>query len=141
MTGIGEATWIGVLDLDGEGAVTGIRSEHPLTSYARARVLVRLHHAPVGYVEVPARPELTLTQRVRTAAAATLAEPLQRHTGWDEARRAAGDSFTWPAVAACPDRFPDPSKEGLTVVICTRDRPESLRDCLQALAVSSHHRL
>jgi GT2 family glycosyltransferase len=76
-------------------------------------------------VNVPTEPPHTLAARTREAAAARLAEPVLAHLRSDDAARI-------NAGLACPLRFPGRG-EGLSVIICTRNRPASLRDCLQAL--------
>ena len=48
-TGSAPSTWCAELELAGGSAVTGVR---PYTGQSRARVLLRLHGDPVGYVDV-----------------------------------------------------------------------------------------
>ena len=82
--GQSEPIWVGLLDLDRDEAVTQIsgpvRPDHSL-----ARVLVRMHGAPIGYVHVPIRPASTLTARARSSAREWLADALTRHGQLDSA--------------------------------------------------------
>ena len=120
--------WVGQLDLDGSQPVAGVAG--PLSDrHSEARILIRLHRAPLGYVTVPAAPEGTLTERVRAAAQVELAESVQQHAQWDSSD-GGGD---WTAQAACPRRFADLQHPGVTVVICTRDRTPGLEGCLRTL--------
>ncbi|MGY1709475.1 glycosyltransferase family 2 protein [Geodermatophilus sp. SYSU D00758] len=132
------AIWCGELELSG-GAVTGVR---PYAGQPRARVLARLHGDPVGYVELPAAgagpdpaevTRLATTRhadRVRTHLAA---EGGTHQSGW-----APGDPLPAPAEG-CPARFESGTE--VTVVVCTRDRGEALRDCLDRLAALTHPHL
>jgi GT2 family glycosyltransferase len=128
----GDAIWVGCFDLDGAGPIAGPTG--PVRStYSRARVMVRLHKAPLGYIHVPVEPENTLVSRVRAAAATTLAEPLRRHLDRDRFFDGLANSGDWTANVACPRHFPASGGSGLSIVICTRNRAESLRVCLRAL--------
>jgi glycosyltransferase involved in cell wall biosynthesis len=124
--------WVGLLDLDDAGPVVGV-SGPVCVGYQHARVLIRTHQAPLGYVSIPATPVETLTARARTAAEATLASALRRHVHSDTSAEELGTSCEWTAQAACPRRFPARSSAGVTIVVCTRDRTEGLRECLHKL--------
>lgn len=128
----GGSIWIGQLDLDHDAAVLPVTAAvHD--DYEIARVLVRLHQAPVGYIHVPMHPEQTLSARARAAAEAELAGPLQVHKDRDSAGAENAGQDDWDIRVQCPQRFPADSGAGISVVVCTRDRAESLRDCLHAL--------
>jgi GT2 family glycosyltransferase len=126
------ATWVGLLDLDESSSVMGasgpVRADH-----RQARVLVRVHRAPLGHVGVPILPMETLTERIRTAAAHTLAEALARHDQCDRRGHGAVDPGEWADRMACPRSFPSAGRSGLSIVVCTRDRTEKLGECLRAL--------
>ena len=129
--------WVGILDLDGDGPVTGISG--PLRNgHSQARVLVRMHGAPLGFVLIPTRPAHTLTARVQSVAGTTLAEALRRHAEWDSSAADADGSAGWVARVACQRHFPAPTGTGITVVICTRDRAELLQKCLRAVRQVSY---
>jgi len=124
--------WVGMLDLDGDSAVVGV-SGPMRPDHCQARVLIRIHQAPVGLVWVSTLPQETLTARVRMEAKTTLADALYRHAERDTSAKEPNSAKTWAAQVACPRYFPTRSGEGVTVVICTKDRAESLRDCLRTL--------
>jgi GT2 family glycosyltransferase len=126
------ATWVGVLDFDENEPVAGVRG--PLqVHHAQTRVLVRVHRAPLGYVQVPRWPEETLTERIRAASEATLAGALRHHRELEESASTGDGDASWVARVVCPRLFPVRGSTGLTVVVCTRDRPANLRNCLRAL--------
>jgi glycosyltransferase involved in cell wall biosynthesis len=123
--------WIGLLDIDKNDPVAALNGP-PRADQRDARILVRLHHAPVGYVRVALRPESTLAERVRVAAQENLMAALARHESADSALRR-GATADWHAQVACPRRFPCSGGAGISVVICTRNRPDRLRECLRSL--------
>jgi GT2 family glycosyltransferase len=120
--------WVGQLDLDGGGPVAVVSV--PLAQHhGEARVLVRKHGAPLGYVTVPAQPEATLTERARAAAGEELAAAVRQHDQWDVTGDPGLDG--WAAQVACPQRFAGLEHPGVTVVICTRDRTAGLEAVLR----------
>ena len=115
-----------------------------LNGYTAARCLVRLHGVPVGSLDLaidadPADANPCAAQAVRAAALEQLAWPLLRQhliqfvSGAPKpgrwrlpdvfAARPAGKE-AWPCTAALPS---------MTVAVCTRDRPEDLARCLEAI--------
>ena len=126
------AIWVGMLDMDDGGPVVGVSGPVPV-GHRQARVLIRMHRAPLGHVCVPTLPAETLTARVRTAAETTLAEALRRHARWDDSTGEPGGSREWTAQAACPRHFPTRNGAGVTIIVCTRDRTKGLRECLRTL--------
>jgi GT2 family glycosyltransferase len=130
--------WVGSLELDGNGGLTGLNG--PVrTGQARARVLICLHGAPLGFVTVPTSPEESLTSRIQMAAKTTLGEALHRHYELDAAATGPPDGATWAARVACPRRFPARDGAGVSIIVCTRDRDQSLDACLRALRRVSYH--
>jgi GT2 family glycosyltransferase len=123
-------TWTGLLDLDQTGPVVRVggpvRPDHVL-----ARVLVRMHGAPLGFVSVAPQPEETLEERARAAAAAELPAGLEEHARC--ADEPAAGSLGWKARTACPSRFPAGEGTGVTIAIPTRNRTELLRGCLSKI--------
>jgi GT2 family glycosyltransferase len=136
--GVGDGIWAATMELSSADSVTAMSGE-PASAYEFARILVRLHDAPLGYVTVPLEPLQTLAPRVRVAAGAELAGP-QRHHESCRSDPAPPDS-EWLARVACPRVFEGLPRLGLTVVICTRDRPARLRECLQAVLQARHEPL
>jgi GT2 family glycosyltransferase len=124
--------WVGVLDLDESEAVAAVNGAIRADQHD-ARILVRLHRAPLGYVTVHVSPVKTLSDRARAAAEATLADELHRHRLLDDATQAGDVSGAWDAHVTCPRHFVPPDGTGISVIICTRDRPSRLRECLNSL--------
>jgi GT2 family glycosyltransferase len=124
--------WVGLLELDTNEPVTGMAGA-VLERHKEARVLVRVHKAPLGYVVVPAHPEETLTERIRDAAKTTLAVPLRRHLDLDKSSKALKKESDWAAQVNCPNNYALNATTGVTVIVCTRDRTETLRKSLSAL--------
>ena len=124
--------WVGLLDLDDPRPVTGVSG--PLSDrHGQARILVRMHGAPIGYVSVSATPEETLTARARTAAETILAEPLRRHAQCDDQSLDPSNSKQWAGRVACPRQFATRDGFGVTVVICSRDRTPGLGESLRTI--------
>jgi glycosyltransferase involved in cell wall biosynthesis len=138
VTGLGAAIWVGVLDLDDSTTVAAlsgaVRAEH-----GQARILIRMHGAPLGYVTVPVRPEQTLTERTAAAAQTVLAVPLREHARENDAGLDSGDA-DWAALVACPRRFA-PDHAGISVIICSRDRAAGLARCLGTVQRCSYQPL
>lgn len=136
----GTGIWVGQLDLDDSEPVRGVSG--PLSDgHGMARVLIRLHHAPIGYVQLPAAPAESLTARAASLAEKMLAEPLRAHEGLDKAALNAQTSAGWMAEVCCPHHFATSGGAGVTVIICTRDRTEGLRECLRSIQQTSYEPL
>jgi GT2 family glycosyltransferase len=91
-----------------------------------------MHQAPLGQVDVPLQPYETFTSRVRAAAELTMADQLRGHAHCRPAPEDPNLWSDWKKSITCPCRFPARGP-GISVVVCTRDRPEQLRACLTAL--------
>jgi GT2 family glycosyltransferase len=130
-------TWVGMLDLETDGLIASLGS--PISdSQNAARVLIRWHHSPLGYVDLPVEPRATLTQRVRDTALNTFADALDRHVNRDSQSRSSSAVQDWAGQLCCPQRFPEHGELGLSIVVCTRNRPAMLRECLGALVESKY---
>ncbi len=128
--------WVGELEVGADGAVTPVSG--PVRSgYATARVLIRLHGAPIGNVHLPLHPADSLTARARQSAETDLAEPLRRHRDRDAAAPGTGPE-AWQAGVGCPGRYQPGGPEGVSVIICSRDRPAGLLECLRTLQQISY---
>ena len=124
--------WVGLLDLDDSEPICGVSG--PLSDrHGTARVLIRMHHAPIGYVQLPTAPAETLTARATILAESTLAEPLRIHEEVDKAALNAQNSAGWMAAVSCPQRFATSGGAGVTVIVCTRDRSKGLDECLRSI--------
>jgi GT2 family glycosyltransferase len=128
--------WVSLLDLDQDGPAefAGLAS----ADYTEARFLVRIHGAPIGQVSVPAEPKNSLAARARAAAGAELAGMLRLHSAWDREFDEKAGLASWAARLACPTRSALKSGAGISVVVCSRNRPAPLRDCLTALLQVSY---
>ncbi|WP_340291794.1 glycosyltransferase, partial [Aquipuribacter hungaricus] len=123
-----QRVWCGQLDL-AEG--TGPATVTVPGRFTAARVLVRVHGEPVGYV--------TSGARVLDAAACRELLAPQDRRRLEEHLAAEGLPVAGPVPAAgsrCPmvlTAFPP-----VTVVVCTRDRPELVRSCLRHLTALTY---
>jgi GT2 family glycosyltransferase len=124
--------WVGLLDLDDSESVRGVSG--PLGDrHDMARVLVRMHHAPIGYVQLAVAPADSLTARATSLAERTLAERIRRHEELDKQAQDTQKSAGWLAAVSCPHQFATSGGAGVTVIICTRDRTKGLRESLQSI--------
>jgi glycosyltransferase involved in cell wall biosynthesis len=128
-------TWCGELELAAAPAITGV---HPYGGQPRARVLVRLHGDPVGYVDVPVAGAGPYAAEAARAGRDRHAAAIAAHLGSEGVDWAPGDEVPPPA-AGCPG-LATPDTE-VTVVVCTRDGGEALAGCLERLAALTHPHL
>ncbi len=106
--------------------------------YSAVRLLVRLHHQPLGFVTVPLADERLDAARLAERVWAELREELDTHLLED----GLGPVASIPVLGLGAERRPrclqaptdGPGAPLVTVVVCTRDRPRSLARCLGALA-------
>jgi GT2 family glycosyltransferase len=126
------SVWVASLELTGDAGLAGPDGPAP-AGQGQARVLVRLHGAPLGFVNVPVTPVETLTLRVRAAAERTLADAVRRHEDLHARSAEVADEACWTARVACPSNFTARGDAGISIVICTRDRTKSLEECLSAV--------
>lgn len=134
------SVWVAALELDGDREPVVLNGSAP-SHQGEARVLIRLHGAPLGFVAVPVVPADTLMLRARAAAESTFADAVRRHKELDARSADVGDDGRWVATVACPRQFPVQGLAGMSIVICTRDRTENLRECLRAVREVSYHPL
>jgi GT2 family glycosyltransferase len=130
--------WVGLLDLDESDpvALTGPAR----AGYAEARILTRVHRAPIGYVQIAMQPEGTLAQRARAAADEQLADSVQLHLRRDSESEKMADLADWVARVTCPQAsaLDVGAGAGVSIIVCTRGRPAILRECLEALQKVSY---
>lgn len=132
------ATWCGQLELSG-ARPTHLDVPGPLT-YADARILVRVHGEPVGYVTVPVRERRV---NVREALEGLAAEAVARARGHLRAEglddgTPLAEPLPGPVASCAQPPAPQPL---VSVVVCTRDRPDQLRSCLAGLRVLTYPNL
>jgi GT2 family glycosyltransferase len=132
--------WAAVLDFEQSGSVIGVSGKLQ-PDHQQARILVRMHRAPLGYVNIPAQPHETLTSRARTAAELTFADAFKFHTQCESTIDNLQFPTDWKQSMFCPRNFYVNNSAGITVVVCTRDRTEQLRKSLTALRRVSYEPL
>ena len=111
-----------VLDIDLERIPEEITG---LSAYGRAVVLVRVRGRPVAQVAVPVTGGRLRRLELRDALVKVAAWPLWRQ--WID------DVLEWDERALA-----NPTLAAATVAICTRDRTDDLRRCLEALGRLAH---
>ncbi|PWW21801.1 GT2 family glycosyltransferase [Geodermatophilus normandii] len=119
------ALWCAALELAGEPALD---APLPFAGQPRARVLVRLHGEPLGYLTAPVPAGGPDVPALAAEAADRFATEIAAHL--------AAEGIVAPATEpgpGCPTR-PVAGDELVSVVVCTRDRPEILAACLDRLA-------
>lgn len=127
------AIWVGMLDLDGDAKVAEVAGLLGPT-YTEARILIRVHGAPLGHVQIGTAPADTLAERARATAEKSLAKTLAVHNYWDSHPEQANGRRAEVPWASCPRSFPESNGTGVTVAVCTRDRTADLVNyCLPAL--------
>jgi GT2 family glycosyltransferase len=94
-----------------------------------ARVLVRLHGAPLGFVSLTAQGSLT-AQDVLLAGGGPLREALDQHLALDAISSPTEQSDDLACLRAAPGAPADPT---VSVIIGTRDRPDHLRAALASI--------
>ena len=100
----------------------------PPGAHATARVLVRLHGEPLGYLDVPLSGSEPTPDPLRGQAELRFDDRIAGHL----AQEGAEDVRPCPPPrAGCPQRVV--ADELVSVVVCTRDRAEQLADCLLRL--------
>jgi len=139
------AVWSAELELSGSSASLTVPGGQ---RYRTARILVRLHGDPVGFVRVPVVDGIVsvadVTRQARDGLQSRIAQHLAGEPrGPGEARGPGAQSPVDTALlgpaAGCPaSTVPD---VGVTVVVCTRNRADVLRRCLTHLRVLHHPRL
>ena len=122
-------TWCCEFELSGTAGPTAVT---PLSAQRSARVLVRLHGEPLGYLTVTVGDAGLDVPAVTRLAQAQLADRIEEHL------RSEGlpvlqqpDGRPPAATHSCPNRVD--TDELVTVVVCTRDRSDVLVDCLARL--------
>ena len=99
------------------------------TDHAAARVLVRLHGMPLGFLDLPVADGVLTASAIHVAAADQL----------DVAGHLVGDGLTDVHAPLPEEGFgcraggPYPAPPGVSVVLCTRDREELLRTALTSV--------
>ncbi|HZB97191.1 MAG TPA: glycosyltransferase [Candidatus Sulfotelmatobacter sp.] len=122
-----EPIWVGQVDLSELCDIP--MNEEGTLGYRSARLLVRVHRQPVGFVSVPIEGATITARTLRRAIVQQLSEALQAHLQAREETRLRGDAqrtFSYPSQVHLPERL-------ISVIICTRDRSDRLAACLEAV--------
>lgn len=106
--------------------------------YRRARVLVRLHTRPVGVLEIEAGVNGIPRDVLASAIWDAFAEPINQHLksdGLDEIQGIGTHGVATDRLPACIERREALLRNGpmASVIICTRNRPTTLRRALESL--------
>lgn len=109
--------------------------------YPRAHVLVRAHGTPIGFVSLPLDDEGRCTAadaaaRVEAELGPRIAEHLRRDGLPGQPLGTAGLTATADPACARPGPYPDRAQGDVSVVLCTRDRPEPLRRAIDSVLAS-----
>ncbi|MDX6265443.1 MAG: hypothetical protein QOD70_183 [Frankiales bacterium] len=114
-----------------EVELSGPATNHACPDHALAKVLVRLHGTPVGFLDLPVTDGRLQDVVVRVAAFERL----------DVAGHLAADGISDPQQPgsrwACQARGPQPEPTTMSVVLCTRDRADSVRVALRSVLASA----
>ena len=120
-------------------AITG-ESAPGLAPYVSARVLVRLHHHPIGFVEVDVSGGPVAPSELEKQIWAEFGPAIVTHLTADGfAQTGVVTRPTFPIDATCELRGERPDwNPFVSVVICTLSRPRQLQNALNALLVTEY---
>src|SRR5262245_18364170 len=125
--------WCCEIELSGNAGPCAIVGPEPYQSLAR--ILVRLHGEPVGYLTQSLKDGRLDVESLFGATWMQFATDISAHLaqeGLAPIDRLATTSRPAAATGACPNRVN--SDELVSVVVCTRNRSEILGSCLSHLA-------
>jgi O-antigen biosynthesis protein len=129
---VGNSVWIALVDVDADRPAVGVNGPL-LSTHQLARLLVRKHLAPIGYVQVPVAPPESLASRAHAAAEETLNGTLRAHLNCHQAEGPLDATTDRSEHSGC--QLPPYASRGpgVSIVVCTRDRPAELETCLAAM--------
>jgi GT2 family glycosyltransferase len=129
-----ERTWVGQLEISEPSSLEPVGSTDQ-RDCRRARVLVRLHGDPVGYLDVPMPRGGLLAEGADTMAWDRFGVALREHLALDGIPPSARSSpEALGTRTACRVAMEGVWNNPISVVICTRDRPQLLRRCLPSIS-------
>src|SRR5665213_2538603 len=110
-----------------------------------ASLLVRLHGEPLGflYLKIPSGGIVaaTLCELIATSLRQEISVRIEHSTdGWDGKVHPSGLLPGEPSLFLEQRRAAVADPPSITAVVCTRNRPTGLRECLESLIVQSHPR-
>lgn len=110
--------------------------------YQALRAMVRLHGVPIGYVEVPLFGTTFTGADLQRIILRRLAGPVIRHHLMDAlAAPLPLEGMDLEGLLNAPHPAPGGESTLVTVAVCTRDRPEELKLCLDSLVRQDHPQL
>ena len=124
----GGAIWCCDFDLAGDEPTAMV----PPRDETSMRVLVRLHGEPLGYLTLPRTGAPEDLDLIRAEAFRSLAGPLGRHLMAEGLTVPDQPSRVVAQTESCPNHVV--ADDLVSVVVCTRDRADSLPACLDRLA-------
>ena len=124
----GGAIWCCDFDLAGDEPTAMV----PPRDETSMRVLVRLHGEPLGYLTLPRTGTPEDHDLIRAEAFRSLGGPLKRHLMAEGLAVPAATSRAPAQTERCPNYVV--ADDPVSVVVCTRDRADSLPACLDRLA-------
>lgn len=124
-------TWCCEYELSDGGPPRAVVPADP--AQTRARVLVRLHGEPLGYLVVDLVDGVVDMGQLTDAVRRELLGPASEHLAAEGLAplRGAGELEVPAAMSRCPSLVD--GDELVSVVVCTRDRSDVLRHCLESL--------
>jgi len=123
-----ERVWVCECEIGGAARVASVL---PPSGATKARAVVRLHGQPLGYVELPLVDVESLAAGFQRAAVARFREAILEHLR-SEGLGLTNEGLPPPAATTCPESDPGP-KESVSVVVCTRNRADSVEACLSSI--------
>ena len=138
MTGVfddSDAIWVGQLELAEAFRVDAV-IESDRASACKARVLVRLHHEPLGFVMVASPGGVVDSELLRSKVWQSFEKDIRNHLSEDGLPGPNDlllEGFGGWDVCATKTLSPDASELPISVVVCTKDRPGALRRVLRTL--------
>lgn len=131
-----------VVDVELDGALAPLEG---LDGYGLALVVARRHGVPVGSATVPLVAGRCSAETLAAALLDRHADTLLERLGanwvrWEPGRRGPLDVGALLALPPAPEEPAEPLPS-VTLAVCTRDRPEELALCLNAIAALDYDRL
>ena len=120
------------IDVEMSSDVSGIPPQSGPVGAANAWVLVTFHSEPIGSMVIEVPPEGLTGDQIKATAMAELGAEIRRRSDSDATTESAVPSFlaSRQQVLACAPK--------MTVMVCTRERPERLKTCLESLLAQEY---
>jgi GT2 family glycosyltransferase len=135
-----EPTWVSELELAAPIADLCLPAG-PEVEYSAARILVRLHRQPLGFMVLAVNEGRLAAADILTGVREQLGEELERHLARDglEGTPLLASGLPVSLRPSCSTSGPHPLESSFaSVVVCTRDRADSLARTLRSLLALRH---